>query len=127
MLSTVHRRHEYIQKHSGCVTKFLPHFDGPFLVTKSHPKKSLYTLELPNEPDRFATFHASLLCPHVPNNNNNLYPLHQLAQPGPIITEDSAEEWLIDRIIDECTPGRGWQYLVHWQGWGSEEDRWLPG
>jgi RNase H-like domain found in reverse transcriptase/Reverse transcriptase (RNA-dependent DNA polymerase)/Integrase zinc binding domain len=73
MLSTLHRHREYIQKHSGHVTKFLPRFDGPFLVTKTHPEKSSYTLELPNEPDRCGTFHASLLRPHIPNDND-LYP-----------------------------------------------------
>jgi len=29
--------------------------------------------------------------------------------------------------LDECTRGRGRQFLVHWQGWGAEEDKWLPG
>jgi hypothetical protein len=29
MLSTEHRRREYIQGKSGCVTKFIPRFDGP--------------------------------------------------------------------------------------------------
>ena len=126
MLSTIHRRREYIQKHSGCVAKFLLHFDGPFLVTKTHPEKSSYTLELPNEPDCFATFHAPLLRPHVPNDND-LYPSRRFAQPGPVVTADGTEEWVIDCIIDERTRGRGRQYLVRWQGWGAEEDRWLPG
>ena len=86
MLSTVHRCREYIQKHSSRVAKFLPHFDGPYLVIKSHPEKSSYTLDLPNEPDRFATFHlpsmhlyyvdtfltTTTLIPHI--NLHNLIP-----------------------------------------------------
>ena len=44
-----------------------------------------------------------------------------------MVTVDGTEEWLIDRIIDERTHGRGKQYLIHWLGWGAKEDRWLPG
>jgi hypothetical protein len=61
MLSTEHRRQEYIQAKSGRVAKFMPRFDGPFNVTNANPSKSAYTLDLPNEPNRFPTFHSSLL------------------------------------------------------------------
>jgi len=125
MLSTKHRRQEYMQKHSGRVVKFMPRFDGPFLVTRTNPNKSSYTLNLPNEPERFPTFHTPLLRKFVPNNDE-LFPSRKLSQPGPVITEDSEEEWLIDRIIDERARGRGRQFLVRWHGWGPEEDRWLP-
>ena len=104
----------------------MPRFDGPFLVTKANPAKSSYTLDLPNKPNRFPTFHSSLLWPYV-SNDNDLFPSHKLAQPGPVITEEGEQEWLIDRIVDECTRGQGWQFLVRWRRWGAEEDRWLPG
>ena len=126
MLSTKHRRREYLQKHSGRVAKFLPRFDGPFVITKANPTKSSYTLDLPNEPDCFPTFYASLLRKFHPNDDE-LFPSRKLAQPGPVVTEDGTHEWLIDRIIDERTRGRGRQYLVRWRGWGPEEDRWLAG
>jgi hypothetical protein len=122
MLSTEHRRQEYMQKHSGPVAKFMPRFDGPFLVTAANPNKSVYTLELPNEPERFPTFHASLLRKFV-TNDDNLFPSRKLDRPGPVVTEDGEQEWLIDKIIDERTHGRGRQFLVRWR----EEDRWLPG
>jgi hypothetical protein len=70
MLSTKHRRREYLQKHSGWVAKFLPQFDRPFVITKANPSKSSYTLDLPNEPDHFPTFHASLLRKFHPNDDN---------------------------------------------------------
>lgn len=124
LLSTEHQRREYMQAKSGHVAKLLPQFDGPFVVTAAHPKKSCYTLDLPNEPLQFATFHSSLLRPSLPNNPI-LYPSRQLAQPGPVITPDGSQEWTIDRILDERTRGR--QYLIQWVGWGPEEDRWLPG
>jgi hypothetical protein len=103
------------------------HFPSKLIVAYSaNPSKSSYTLDLPNEPDHFPTFHASLLRKFHPNDDN-LFPSRKLAQPGPVITEDGAKEWLIDRIIDERTHGRGCQYLVRWRGWGPEEDRRLPG
>ena len=40
---------------------------------------------------------------------------------------DGEEEWLIDKIVDERTCGKGCQYLVQWHGYGPEEDQWLPG
>ena len=82
-------------------------------------------LNLPNKPDRFPTFHAPLLRKFVPNDDN-LFPLCKLSQPGAVVTEDGEEEWLINRIIDEQTWGRGCQFLMQWHGWGPEEDRWLP-
>jgi len=51
------------------MAKFMPHSDGPFLVTKAFLKKSTYTLELPNEPNHFATFHASQLHKYIPNDD----------------------------------------------------------
>ena len=51
MLSTKHHCCEYIQAKSGHVTKFMPHSDGPFLVTNVNPTKSSYTLDLPNKPN----------------------------------------------------------------------------
>jgi hypothetical protein len=58
LLLTEHRCHEYMQTGSGHSTKFMPHFDSPYIVTHS---KSCYTLDLPNKPNCFPTF--SLLPP----------------------------------------------------------------
>ena len=53
-------------------------------------------------------------------------PSWELACPSLIMTSDGMEEYVIDKIIDEWCRGRGHQYLVHWVGYGPEEDRWLP-
>jgi hypothetical protein len=103
----------------------MPLFDRLYLVTAVNPDKSAYTLDLPNKPDRFPTFHSKLLCKYVPNDDE-LFPSRKQARPGPVITEDGEQEWLIDKIIDERTRGQGWQFLVCWRGWGPEEDRCLP-
>jgi hypothetical protein len=126
MLSTEHRRREYLQKDSKRVAKFMPRFDGPFVVTKAFPDKSVYTLDLPNEPNRFPTFHTSLLRKFIPNDDE-LFPSRKLPRPGPVVTEEGEEEWLIDRILDQRIRGKGHQYLVRWQGWGHDEDRWISG
>jgi hypothetical protein len=111
LLSMEHRRHKYVQAKSGCVAKFMPRFDGPFTITHAHPETSNYTLELPNEPNRFPTFHSLLLRRFFPNNNE-LFKSHRLARLGPVLTPEGHEEWLIRDIIDERVHGRGMQYLV---------------
>jgi hypothetical protein len=125
LLSTKYRRCEYIQKKSGSSAKFMPQFDGPYPLTKAHATKSNYTLDLPNEPNRFPTFHASQLRKFVANDDD-LFPSRKLVRPGPVVTPDGEEEWYIDWIINERKCGCGVQYLVRWQGWGPEDDRWLP-
>ena len=30
-------------------------------------------------------------------------------------------------MLDAHHHGHGWQYLVHWQGYSQEHDKWLPG
>ena len=74
LLSKEHRWREYVQAKSGSVAKFMPHFDGPFTITHAHPETSNYTLELPNEPNWFPTFHSSLLH-HFFSNNDKLFEL----------------------------------------------------
>ena len=104
-----------MQAKSGRVTKLMPRSDGPFTVIRTHPETSNYTIELPNEPNQFATFHASQLRPFC-SNDNELFPSRTLPQPGPVVTTHGQEEWLIRDIIDERVRGRGMQYLVRWFG-----------
>ena len=94
-LSMEHCRWEYIQAKLGHMAKFIPRFDSPFIVTKVNPTKSSYTLELPNKPNRFTSFHSSLLHQFVPNDNN-LFPSRKLSQPSPVITPEGKQEWLIE-------------------------------
>jgi hypothetical protein len=115
MLSTKHQCREYMQTYSGRSAKFMPRFDGPYCIVRSHPVKSNYTLELPNKPNHFPTFHSSLLHPYQ-DNNNNLLPFWALAMPSPVVTTDGEEEWMIEWILDEHKCSRGYQYLIQWHG-----------
>jgi hypothetical protein len=109
----------------SCVAKFIPCFDGPYSIINSMPEFSAYTLDLPNSLNIFPTFHASQLkC--FNENDASLFLSHEHACPGPIMTPEGLEEYAIEKIIDECCHGHGYQYLVCRAGHGPEEDHWLP-
>lgn len=125
MLSTKHRRRDYMQKNDNRVAKFMPRFDGPYTILDAHPETSTYTLDLPNSPNIFPTFHSSQLKPfHA--NDSALFPSRDFPRPGPVVTEDGQMETFIEKIVDEKKVGRGKRYLVRWVGFGADEDEWLP-
>jgi hypothetical protein len=124
MLSTLHRRQEYKKKGEHRVAKFFPRYDGPYDVIDAFPHVSAYKLELPNSPNIFPTFHSSEIKRFIPNDPS-LFPNRTEPQPGPILTPDGLEEYLVEEIIDARRRGRGWQFLVRWSGYGAEHDRWL--
>lgn len=126
MLSTENRRRNYKRKNDKRVAKFMPRYDGPYVVVKANSAKSLYTLRLPNNPKTYPGFHAKLLKPFQPNDAE-AFPDRELPKPGIVVTEDGQEEVMIDKIVDERVRGRGKQYLVRWIGYGKEHDEWLPG
>ena len=126
LLSTFHRRREYMQRGDHRVAKFMVRFDGPFTVVAAHPDSSTYTLDLPRSTSIHPTFHASLLRPFLPNDDS-LFPSRAHPRPGPIVTPDGQQEYFVDRILDRRRRGRGWQYLIRWRGYGPGDDSWLPG
>jgi hypothetical protein len=125
MLATLHRWREFKAGDSSRVAKFFPRWDGPYTVTRAFPKDSSYTLHLPNSPDTFPTYHASLLKRHI-ENDATLFPSREQERPGPVLTEVGMEEYQIEKIIDERRRGRGYQYLVRWAGYAECDDLWLP-
>jgi hypothetical protein len=126
MPSTENRRRNYKRKGKTHVTKFMPQHDGPYTVIHTFPEWSEYTLKLPNNPNTFPGFHAHLLKRYIPNNPL-LFPDQEPACPRPVVTEDSTEEWYINKIVDACRHGRGVQYLVRYEGYGKEHNKWRPG
>jgi hypothetical protein len=125
LLATVNHRREYMQMKDGHVAKFMPRFDGPFEVIKAFPDSSTYMLRLPEHTKIHRTFHASLLHSFV-NNDTSLFPSRALEKPGPVVTVDGEIEYFIEKILDECTRGRGKQFLVRWLGYSTDADLWLP-
>jgi len=126
MLSTLHRRQEYKKKGEKRAAKFFPRYDGPYNITDVHAETSNYTLELPNSPNTFPTYHASELKSFLPNDSD-LFPSREVPQPQPVVTSGGLEEYHVEKIIDSRRRGKGWQYLVRWTGYGPEHDRWLAG
>ena len=121
MLSTLHRQQEYKKKGEHRVAKFFPCYDGPYDVIDAFPHVSAYKLELPNSPNVFPTFHSSEIKRFIPNDPS-LFPNQATPQPGPILTSDGLEEYLVEEIIDARHRGRGWPFLVRWSGYGAEHN-----
>lgn len=111
MLSTLHCRKDYKTKGQHRASKFIPRFDGPYEIINVHLDTSTVTLDMPNAPNLFPTFHTPNLKPWLPNDDIK-YPSHILLQPGPIDI-DGYDKFIVESIIDHQKIGRGFRYLVH--------------
>ena len=81
MLSTLNRRKEYKNKDQRRADKFMPRYDGPYKIIDVHHDASTATLDMPNAPNLFPTFHTSNLKKWLPNDDIK-YPSRTLLQPG---------------------------------------------
>jgi hypothetical protein len=104
----------------------MPQYDGPYIIIDIDEDDSTVTLDLPNSPNIFPTFHTSEVVPYV-ENDVTLFPNREFSRPPAVTMEDGLEEYFICDIIDEWRCGRGYRYLVRWVGYGAEENRWLKG
>src|SRR5271155_2321829 len=66
LLTTVHRRHEYKSRGDNRVAKFMPRFDGPYLIIGMDSEHSTVTLDIPDS-RIFNTFHTSQVVLHHEN------------------------------------------------------------
>ena len=83
MLSTMNRRCDYKCTREQRVAKFMPRFDGPYLVTDVNLKASTVSLDIPQTPNLFPTFHTAHIKCFIPNNDSK-FPMRTLEKPGPI-------------------------------------------
>ena len=126
MLSTLNRRKEYKAQGELRVAKFMPRYDGPYLVVDIHEDALTVTLDIPNAPNIFPTFHTSHVKPYKENDHSK-WPSRTLEKPGPVMVEDSPE-YLVDKIIDRKKISKNnFKYLVRWVGYGPEDDQWISG
>jgi len=104
----------------------MPHYDGPYTIIDIDEDHSMVTLDLPNSPNIFPVFHTSQVLPYI-ESDTSLFPSWCFEEPPPIITPEGNEEFFVNKILDACQCGRGYQYLVRWTGYGAEHNEWLPG
>ena len=102
----------------------MPQYNGPYIITETAPEILTITINMPNHPNTFPTFHTSQALPPI-ENDKELFPGCELEKP-PTIIVDSHKEYTINRILEEQKHGWGIQYLVCSHGYGLEEDHWLP-
>ncbi|OJT11765.1 hypothetical protein TRAPUB_11691 [Trametes pubescens] len=84
LLSTFHQQCEYMQCGSLWVAKCMVQFNGPYTISCVHPDTLSYPLNLLETMNTFPTFHPSLLCPYL-LNDDSLFPGRVNPEPSPIV------------------------------------------
>ncbi|CAM4667952.1 unnamed protein product [Leuciscus chuanchicus] len=97
--------------------KLAPKFIGPFTVTKIISTVAV-RLKLPPAYRRIhPMFHVSKIKPVFRSAIN---------PPVPVRLVDGEPTYSVNRFLDSRRRGRGVQYLVDWEGNGTEERSWVP-
>lgn len=90
---------------------------GPFQIAEKVGQQAYRLILTPQYRTIHPTVHVSLLEPYHGN------PHEANQRPGPIQVGD-ADEWLVERILQESKDKK--HYYVKWAGYGDEENTWEP-
>jgi hypothetical protein len=99
----------------GRARKLAPKYLGPFAITKVLKEGATYQLDLSEELIKRGinpSFHASILKPHVPNDDRRF--------PGRLPSQipgfgEKPEEWIIDSIVSQHGKGMNSEFEVQWK------------
>src|SRR5258708_22956356 len=102
--------------------KLLPKRYGPFQI-KQKIRNVAYHLELPASIKVHDVFHIDLLTPY-----KEMEEYRQAYTRPPPITVQSEEEYEVESILQaRCKgPSDSLEYKVHWKGYPSADDSWVP-
>src|SRR6202000_3092861 len=99
----------------GRARKLAPKYLGPFPISKVLKKGATYQLGLSDELIKRGvnnSFHASLLRPHVPNDDRRFPRRLPIQIPG---FREKPEEWIVDRIATHHGKGMGSDFQIVWK------------
>ena len=100
--------------------KMAPKREGPFEIEEVMGPVT-YRLKLPRTWKIHNVFHAILLRPYIENEiHGNNYP-----RPPPELL-DGEEVYEVESIMKHRRKGRGYEYLVKWKGYDTNEATWEP-